>query len=314
MIIISTLSKVSKGVFYGVGLFGLGGVFHFLQIPSLIVGPFSPSLLIQINSFIVGTVWKTMQYVFEKRKQGKITFSGDHIHDHDSALIISNHRSWSDYYMIHSIALRRKMLDNCKYFVKDSIKWLPFFGWGMWLAGFVFVKRNWLQDQTKINKAFASIKKYNTPAWIINYVEGSRCTPQKLALCQSFARDHGYTVTENVLLPRTRGFITCVQQFRRSHIKYIYDFTIAYRHKKQNAPFNEAPNLIRIHIDTLSPEYQFHVHIRRYTIDELPMDEEELSKWLRDRFVEKDQILNKLKVQWTDGLEDTEVWEEPVWK
>ncbi|CAO3647538.1 unnamed protein product [Cunninghamella blakesleeana] len=163
-----------------------------------------------------------MQYVFEKRKQGKITFSGDHVKDHDSALVISNHRSWSDFYMIHSVALRRNMLDNCKYFVKDSIKWLPFFGWGMWLAGFVFVKRNWLQDQNKINKTFASIKKLNTPAWIINYVEGSRFTPQKSALCQSFAREHGYTVTENVLLPRTKGFLTCVQQFRHSHIKYIY--------------------------------------------------------------------------------------------
>ncbi|CAO3587207.1 unnamed protein product [Absidia cylindrospora] len=154
-----------------------------IQIPTLVINPFSPALLIRFNSIIIGTVWLVMQYVFEKRKKAQFTFSGDDIPSGESALVISNHRSWTDFYMIHSMALRRSMLPNCKYFVKDSIKWFPFFGWGMWFAGFPFVRRNWMQDQNKINHTFAKFKELKTPAWIINYVEGSRFTPEKSQQC-----------------------------------------------------------------------------------------------------------------------------------
>ncbi|ORX61840.1 hypothetical protein DM01DRAFT_1360988 [Hesseltinella vesiculosa] len=194
------------------------------------------------------------------------------------------------------------MLSNCKYFVKDSIKWLPFFGWGMWLAGFMFVRRNWLQDQEKINRTFASIKTLKTPAWIINYVEGSRFTPQKSAQCQAFARDRGYTTTQHVLLPRTKGFTTCVNEFRHSHVKYVYDLTIAYRHNVPGAEFNEAPTMVELHTTTLSPDYQFHVHVRRFALEDLPQNDDAIGDWLRQRFVEKDLFLEQLRQDWTDAL------------
>ncbi|KAI8339620.1 acyltransferase-domain-containing protein [Chlamydoabsidia padenii] len=248
--------------------------------------------------------------MIQRRKKGHITFSGDDIPPSESALVISNHRSWTDLYMIHSLAIRRNMLPNCKYFVKDSIKWLPFFGWGMWLAGFMFVRRNWLEDQTKINKTFASIKELKTPAWIINYVEGSRFTPAKLLQCQKISRERGYTVMQNVLLPRTRGFTTCVNEFRHSHIKYIYDFTIAYLHHSKTAEFNEAPDMIRVHVEDLSPEYEFHVNVKRYAINDLPTDDEGVARWLRQRYVEKDLFLAQLRDQWTNGL-DIAVRDEP---
>ncbi|KAI8061120.1 hypothetical protein BC940DRAFT_327833 [Gongronella butleri] len=195
------------------------------------------------------------------------------------------------------------MLHNCKYFVKDSIKWLPFFGWGMWLAGFMFVRRNWLQDQDKINRTFRSIKELQTPAWIINYVEGSRFTAEKSAQCQAFARERGYVATQHVLLPRTKGFTTCVHEFRHSHVKHVYDLTIAYRHDVPDAPFNEAPNMVRVHTAPLWPEYQFHVHVRRFAIDDLPRDDAAIGAWLRDRFVEKDSFMDKLRTGWTNALD-----------
>ncbi|GAN04468.1 hypothetical protein MAM1_0064c03928 [Mucor ambiguus] len=110
--------------------------------------------MVRINSKLVGTVWKVMQYVFERRKKAHITFSGDKIPFKENALILANHQAWTDIYLIHSVANRRDMLYNCKvsapfmqllydglidplswqYFVKDSIKYLPFFGWGMWVS------------------------------------------------------------------------------------------------------------------------------------------------------------------------------------
>ncbi|KAI9016310.1 hypothetical protein CLU79DRAFT_805413 [Phycomyces nitens] len=184
------------------------------------------------------------------------------------------------------------MLHNCKYFVKDSIKWLPFFGWGMWLAGFVFVRRNWTKDQKKIKKSFSKIKRMNTPVWIISYLEGSRFTTQKMIESQQFSNERGLAVLQHVLTPRTKGFVTCVQEFRNSHVKCVYE-----------KGFLEAPSMVRLHTRRLSPEYDFHVHVKRFMIDELPEEESELSAWVMERYVEKDRFLASLKDDWLKGQE-----------
>ncbi|KAI7856814.1 acyltransferase-domain-containing protein [Circinella umbellata] len=252
-----------------------------------------------------------MQHIFEKRQKARITYSGDIIPQNESAIVISNHRSWTDFYLLHSVAIRRNMLSNCKYFVKDSIKWLPFFGWGMWLADFLFVRRDWMRDQRKIEATFSNIKRLKTPVWIMSFAEGTRFTHQKLKESQLYAGQQGYSIMHNVLLPRTRGFVTCVNVFRGSHVQYVYDFTIAYYHRLKGnmGEFNVAPDMIRVHVRELGDEYEFHVNVKRIAINELPNDDDQLANWLRQRYVEKDQFLSKLCHGWTKNL-DEKVWEE----
>lgn len=67
--------------------------------------------------------------------------------------------------------------------------------------------------------------------------------------------------------------------------------------------------MIRVHVENLSPEYEFHVNVKRYAISDLPLDDEGIANWLRQRYVEKDQFLGQLRDQWTNGL-DIEVREE----
>ncbi|CEG80807.1 hypothetical protein RMATCC62417_15090 [Rhizopus microsporus] len=311
MNVISKISEAVNVVFYSVSLFGLTGTLQLVQVGSLILSPLSERLMIRINSGLIGTVWKVMQYIFERRKKAHITFSGDHIPFGENALVISNHVSWTDIYLLHSVANRRNMLKNCKYFVKDSIKWLPFFGWGMWLAGFIFVRRNWTQDQEKIIAAFDKIKRLETPAWIINYVEGSRVTSKKLQESQAFSRERGYPVLRNLLLPRIKGFATCVNEFRGSHIKYVYDFTLGYRHKSKLG--QSAPSMVRVHARSLWPEYEFHVHVRRFAIENIPRDEIELGHWLRQLWVEKDQFLSGLHDNWADHIDKQTIWKDSSW-
>ncbi|KAG1052830.1 hypothetical protein G6F43_005049 [Rhizopus delemar] len=305
---IRKISEATNAIFYSVSLFGLTGTLHVIQVGSLILRPFSETLIVKINSELIGTVWKVMQYIFERRKKAHITFSGDKIPYEENALVISNHVSWTDVYLIHALANRRNMLKNCKYFIKDSLKWLPFFGWGMWLAGFIYVRRNWTQDQQRIVSAFDKIKRLNTPAWIINYVEGSRATPKKLQEAQAFSRERGYPVLQNVLLPRIKGFATCVNQFRNSHIKYVYDLTLGYRRRKDNV--FKAPSMVRVHTRSLWPEYEFHVHVRRFAIEDIPTNETELGHWLRKIWVEKDEFLTNLNEHWVDQIDKQDMWKE----
>lgn len=152
------------------------------------------------------------------------------------------------------------------------------------------------------------MKRLETPAWIINFVEGSRLTLKKLYEAQNFARERGYPVYDHVLIPRTRGFVSCVNEFRNSHIDYVYDFTLVYRNRNHPKQFHQAPNMVRVHVHTLWPDYEFHVHCRRFPIADLPSDEVELGNWLRKRWEEKDQIINTLKSQWIHGLNPQMMW------
>lgn len=68
--------------------------------------------------------------------------------------------------------------------------------------------------------------------------------------------------------------------------------------------------MVRVHVRELGDEYEFHVNVRRYPIEELPNDDEQLAAWLRQRYVEKDQLLTRMRERWTEGME---VWSEERW-
>ncbi|KAG1437441.1 hypothetical protein G6F56_013104 [Rhizopus delemar] len=172
----------------------------------------------------------------------------------------------------------------------------------LWLGnvGFIFVRRNWTQDQDKIISSFDKIKRLGSPAWIINYVEGSRLTPKKLSEAQAFSKERNYPVLNNLLLPRVKGFASCVRQLRKTHVQYVYDLTLAYRQK--------APSILRVHTRSLTPEYEFHVHVQRYAIQDLPLDETEMGHWLRYLWLEKDRRLSELNEHWIDSIDPKDIW------
>ncbi|KAL1918441.1 uncharacterized protein VTP21DRAFT_3101 [Calcarisporiella thermophila] len=305
--------QVLRTVFYTIALFGLTGVLNAVQILSLPIALFSERTMYELNSKLVRIVWITMQLIFERVNQGRITFSGHKLPRGESAFVISNHLSWADFYLLHSLSIRRGMIGYCRYFVKDSLKWLPFYGWGMWIMGMIFLKRDWQRDQRKINLAFGQIRRLNPPIQLISFLEGSRATPKKLHESQLYAKSHDLPVLKNVLLPRTKGFISTVKALRGTNIKHVYDFTIAYKH--ETLGFGHPPSVQRVHQPRISPEYECHVHVRRYSVDELPQDDAGLNQWVRDRFVEKDALLEQMRTAWPkegDDFDGTEVYTEAL--
>jgi 1-acyl-sn-glycerol-3-phosphate acyltransferase len=242
-----------------------------------------------------------MQYIFEKVDRMTITYSGDAIPMEENAIVLSNHLSFADFYAIHSLALRKNMLSACKYFAKDSLKWIPGFGWGMWLMGMIFVSRDWTTDETRIQKVFGNIKRHALPNWIVSYPEGTRRTDQKRLESQTFCEKRGLPILQHLLFPRTKGFVAMVHALRESHIKAIYDLTILYLHVPTGT-IQQPPNMLRIHIAPLDKEYKIHVHVRRFLIKDLPMNDNLLSQWLIDRFVEKDEWIERMNRSWLDKV------------
>jgi hypothetical protein len=71
--------------------------------------------------------------------------------------VISNHVSWTDFYMIQALAIRAGMLSRCRWFAKIELRWVPLLGWAIWAMGMPMVTRKWLEDQKELDRVFAGI-------------------------------------------------------------------------------------------------------------------------------------------------------------
>jgi 1-acyl-sn-glycerol-3-phosphate acyltransferase len=243
------------------------------------VWPFSPRLFRKINRFIANAWWSLCDLWAEKIKKIEIIQSGDVLPLEENAIIIMNHQGWVDIPVLFRLGRRQKMLGNMKWFVKDVIKYVPGVGWGMLFLDCLFLKRNWLADQDSIKKVFAKIIRYQVPCWIMSFVEGTRRTPQKISASQAYARKLGAQPTHHVLLPRTKGFVATAEALH-GHISAIYDFTIGYR--------GPVPSMS----EWASGEVKkVHVHVRRFEMKAMPKMNAQLSQWLMNLFLEKDQLL-----------------------
>lgn len=272
---------------------GFSNVLQIITSPLLLV---SRPLVYRLNSYFAGSMWMLCQHMFEQQNGVKIRVTGtESVPKNESALVISNHCSFLDFCLVHSVSLRGDMLGNCRYFAKDSIKYMPFFGWGMYLAGFIFLKRNWAKDQSNINATFSTLIKNRLPVHLISYLEGTRVNAKKIAQSHEYAKANGLPLLNYTLLPRSKGFTASVKGLRGSHISHVYDLTIAYYHYQRG--FGATPSLTDYLTGRLN-EYRFRVHVDRYSMDQVPESDADISKWLVGLYEAKNVRLAQWKSEW----------------
>jgi len=234
--------------------------------------------------FIADTFWIHLCWTIEFWGRCKVKISGDRIPERETVIIMANHRWFLDWLMFFLVAARKGRLGCVKLFAKASIRWIPGFGWGMWILDFPFLHRNWADDIPQINKTFFALKNRKLPFWLISHLEGTRISAKKLKESQDFAKKRDLPVLQNCLLPRKKGFISTILGLRDS-VTAVYDFTIVYNDGKEY-----QPSLIPI---ILRQGITINIHIRRYPIKDVP-DEKELGDWLIQRWKEKDDLIGEL--------------------
>ncbi|EOY32648.1 Lysophosphatidyl acyltransferase 2, putative isoform 3 [Theobroma cacao] len=166
---------------------------------------------------------------------------------------------------------------------KEHALLMPIFGWTTWFYEFIFVDRNWAKDGSKLKSSFQALKDFPIPFWVTIFAEGTRLTPDKLLEAQTFASTKGLAIPKNVLIPRTKGFVTAVQSLR-SFVPALYDVTIAIQKG------HPSPSLLRF---LKRQPCKIKVHIKRYSMKELPESDEGIAQWCRNRFIAKDALLDK---------------------
>ncbi|CAH2080606.1 unnamed protein product, partial [Thlaspi arvense] len=201
----------------------------------------------------------------------------------EHALVISNHKSDVDWLVGWVLAQRAGCLGNALAVMKNSSKFLPVLGWSMWFSDYVFLERSWSKDEKTLKRGFRRLKDFPQPFWIALFVEGTRFTQEKLLAAQQYAASAGLPIPRNVLIPRTKGFVSATNDMR-SFVPAIYDVTVAIPKDEPN------PTILRL---LRGQSSTIHVHIKRHLMNELPETNSGISQWCKDMFVAKDALLEQ---------------------
>ena len=138
----------------------------------------------------------------------------------------SNHQSWTD------IVVLLRTFGNAipfpKFFLKKELAWIPIFGSAFWALDYPYMKRyskKFLDAHpekrgTDLETTKKMCERYrHTPVTILNFIEGTRFTPQK------HSRQH--SPYRRLLRPKAGGFAFALNAMD-GKIKRMLDVTIVY--------------------------------------------------------------------------------------
>jgi len=156
----------------------------------------------------------------------------EHLTSKKSYLVVSNHRSWADIFVLQHIFKHR--VPFLKFFLKKELIWIPFLGIAWWALDFPFLKRysrHFLKKHPELRgKDMEATRKYceklkSSPVCVMNFLEGTRFNFQKHKMQNS-----PYL---HLLLPKAGG-VALVFSSMGDYLSNVLDVTIVY-------PENEPP-------------------------------------------------------------------------
>ena len=204
-------------------------------------------------------------------------------------LLICNHISWVDIMVLTQVALNT--LPSPKFFLKDELKKAPFVGMAAWAMDMPFMKRysrSYLEKHPEkkgqdIESTRRSCEKFkNIPTTIINFVEGTRFTTEKLIKSDS--------PFEHLLSPRAGGIA-----FTLSAMGHLFSGVI---NVTLNYPDNKTPTkdilfgrLKRVQVQMELLQVDDNIVGDYFTDDQF---KSRFQTWLNTIWTEKDKLLAKL--------------------
>ncbi|CAB4278249.1 unnamed protein product [Prunus armeniaca] len=250
------LKAVVFSIPYGVVFVVLGLFVNLLQaICFLTIRPLSKSAYRKINGTVASLLWLVHICLLEWWAGLKVKLYTDletyRLMGKEHALLMPNHMCDADVLIGFLLAQRLGCLRSALMVMKKSAKYLP--------------------------RSLQGLKDFPMPFWLTMYAEGTRMTPDKLLEAQKFAASRKLPIPKNVLIPRTKGFVTAVKNLR-SFVPAVYDVTLA-------VPEGHSTPSLRTIMERKSTMVK--IHIKRYSMKELPQSDEAIAQWCRDRFVAK---------------------------
>ncbi|KAG2314096.1 hypothetical protein Bca52824_017218 [Brassica carinata] len=252
-----------------------GLIINLIQLVLFIFArPVSRRLYRRINTRVVELLWLQLIWLVDWWALFMIitTPSGK-----EHALVLCNHRGDIDWLIGWVMAQRSGCLGSTLAIMKKEAKYFPIIGWSMWFSEYIFLEKNWAKDENILKAGFNQLKDFPTTFWLGLFVEGTRSTQENLQAARDYASLKGLPSPRNVLIPRTKGFVSAVAHIR-SFVPAVYDCTYTV-HKKQS-----APTFLRMFTGQLS---EVNLQMKRYQMSQLPEAADGIAQWCRDLFVAK---------------------------
>lgn len=254
-----------------------------------------PLTLVWFQSTILAIWMSIFISHFEHFAGLKLVLTGDAARSDESALIVCNHTTWTDTVIMYSLARQANLHGDVKFFAKKSLIFFPVFGLiGAILHVVIFITRDYSRAKEGMDKTFSALSdpKRRQNFWLVSYLEGTRITKQKLERSQSFSKKRDLRPLRHILQPRTKGFVSSVQELR-SVASCVYDVTIGYNVDGDLSP---VPKFMEVLLTPcFTRERVVHVHQRRIPISQLPAEEEALKLWTYKLYEQKDDLLEKFR-------------------
>lgn len=288
------------GQLYGIAaliMLTIRTIFYF--IPVLFIGLLKlfPNLRLKVfcTTLVdkIATLWSDGNNVYmDSTQQIKWEITGlESLHRKNWYLMIANHQSWLDIVILQRLFNRE--IPTIKFFIKDQLKWVPFLGFAWWAMGCPFMKRyskdyldkNPHKKGKDIQATHKSIELFkHSPATIMNFVEGTRYSPQK--------KEQQKSPYKHLLKPKAGG-IGFVLSTMGQKFTSVLDVTIIYPDKQSSFWDFLCRRMedVKIHIRQLPIPTDF-TNSSLLDDDKTQM---EFRAWLNNNWLEKDNLIASLK-------------------
>ncbi|XP_003748484.1 1-acyl-sn-glycerol-3-phosphate acyltransferase gamma [Galendromus occidentalis] len=199
----------------------------------------------------------------------------------EHGIVIMNHSYETDFVFCWMVCDALDILPNCKTTAKKMIAYVPVMGWNWFFGEMIFLERSWEKDRQTLPQKLDRILSYDETMLLLMFSEGTRFTKAKHENSLKFAIENNLPQLKHHLLPRPKGFAFCTK-YLQGKMKYLYDIELCVPKDVEYPPtFTSLLQGKPCHGD---------MYVRRYAIDDLPDNEEDLKKFLYKIYEDKDKV------------------------
>ncbi|KAH7309514.1 acyltransferase-domain-containing protein [Stachybotrys elegans] len=220
----------------------------------------------------------------------------------ERTILFANHQIDTDWLYLWWIAYanRPSMHGHIYIILKETLKWLPFLGWGMQFFSFIFLARKMATDRDRLAYRLNKLKrehvdprgnKYMEPMWLLLFPEGTNASSNTRKRSVAYANKMGLKDPDHMLLPRSTGIYFCLKELEGT-VEYIYDATVAYEGIPRGKYGEDFFTLHKTFVNGRGPK-SINFYWRRFRVADLPLDDQEkFDVWLREQWYIKDALMD----------------------
>lgn len=197
-------------------------------------------------------------------------------------LLLSNHVSWADIVILSSVM--KDKVPMTKFFLKYELLYVPFVGLACWGADMPFMRRNPERKDDDFKAIQKSCENFRSvPTTVVNFVEGTRATPDKLKEAR--------TPYQHLFKPKIGGVAFTLSAMGEL-FDGIVDVTLAYP-ENQDSPFID---MLQGKLTKVVVRIKLHANDEKVNGDYFgdKVFRRGFHQWINELWKEKDEYLQRI--------------------